>query len=321
MVPMHDVRSTVEIEPAMAFIVGHYKSGSTWLVNLLSLHPAVRCIGETSIFPYVTSCSDFRQCTKNLFTKSFWSEGGLRGLPRHRLSKWASPLLKAGKPALRPEERPTTLMDLSVLNQLRLRHTLLQSRSKEEYCERFFGFLRSSLQPESFLIEKNNNIFHVPFIRSIFPRAKLLAIHRDGRDVVVSEKFFLANEEGRTVTLRDSILDWRKKMEAHRTYVREHGIYSCSYESLLHDGDATVKGILAFLDLPADRATVDDMLRRSSFKFTTGRDNGREKSTSFYRKGIAGDWTNHFSQTDKGVFKALAGDMLIELGYERDLNW
>jgi hypothetical protein len=25
----------------LIFIVGHYKSGSTWLLNLLSLHPAI----------------------------------------------------------------------------------------------------------------------------------------------------------------------------------------------------------------------------------------------------------------------------------------
>src|SRR5262249_21513232 len=155
----------------------------------------------------------------------------LRALPRHRVSKWAGPLVKAWKPALGPEERPTTLMDLSVMEQFKLRQILLQSRSKEEYCERFFQFLRGSLQPKAFLIEKNNNIFHVPFIRSVFPQAKLLAIHRDGRDVVVSEKFFLANEEGRTQSFRDSILDWRRKMEAHRNYVLEHGIYTCSYES------------------------------------------------------------------------------------------
>ena len=305
----------------VAFIVGHYKSGSTWLINLLSLHPAIRGVGETSIFPYVTSSSDLRECTENLFTKSFWSEGGLRRLPRHRVSKWARPLRSLWKPMLKPEERPTTLMDLSIVEQVRLRRHLVHSQSKEEYCLRFFDFLRGAFRPKGLLIEKNNNIFHVPFIRSIFPKAKLLAIHRDGRDVVVSEKYFLANEEGRTASLRDSVLDWRKKIEAHRRYVAEHGIYSCSYESLLRDGETTVKGILGFLDLPADRATVADMVRRSSFKFTTGRDNGREQSGSFYRKGIAGDWVNHFSEADKRQFKELAGDLLIELGYEKDLDW
>ena len=309
------------MDSAMAFIVGHYKSGSTWLVNLLSLHPALRCVGETSIFPYVTSCSDLHQCTENLFTKSFWSEGGVRKLPRHRLSKWANPVRRFWKPVLKASERPTTLMDLSLVSQWRLRRALLRSTSKEEYCLTFFRFLRDRFRPEALLIEKNNNIFHVPFIRSVFPKAKLLAIHRDGRDVVVSERFFLKNEEGRTKALRDSILDWRGKMTAHRQYATACQIYSCSYESLLRDGEATVKGILGFLNLPADRAIVDDMLRRSSFKFTTGRDNGREQASSFYRKGIAGDWTNHFSPADKDVFKELAGDMLVDLGYEKDLNW
>jgi Sulfotransferase family len=318
---MRNNGSTGYSDAAMAFIVGHYKSGSTWLINLLSLHPAIRGVGETSIFPYVTSCGDLHQATENLFTKSFWSEGGFRALPRHRASNWARALRRFWTPMLKPEERPTTLMDLSIVDQIRLRRVLLQSRSKEEYCLTFFDFLRSALRPKDWLIEKNNNIFHVPFIRSVFPKAKLLAIHRDGRDVVVSEKFFVANAEGRSKSLRDSVLDWRKKMEAHGKYVAEHGIHSCRYESLLADGEATVKGILGFLDLPADPATVADMLRRSSFKFTTGRDNGREQSSSFYRKGIARDWVNHFSEADKKVFKELAGDLLIDLGYEKNFDW
>src|SRR4029453_1943136 len=114
---MHSNGSNVHTDVAMAFIVGHYKSGSTWLINLLSLHPAIRAVGETSIFPYVTSCADFRQCTENLFTKSFWSEGGLRRLPRHRVSKWASPIQRLWKPMLRPEGGPTPLMALRIVGQ------------------------------------------------------------------------------------------------------------------------------------------------------------------------------------------------------------
>ena len=36
----------------LGFIVGHYKSGSTWLLNLLSLHPGIRGVGETHIFRF-----------------------------------------------------------------------------------------------------------------------------------------------------------------------------------------------------------------------------------------------------------------------------
>ena len=45
-----------------------------------------------------------------------------------------------------------------------------------------------------------------------------------------------------------------------------------------------------------------------------------EKSHTF-RKGIPGDWRNNFSQKHISLFKELAGQMLIDLGYERDFDW
>ena len=43
--------------------------------------------------------------------------------------------------------------------------------------------------------------------------------------------------------------------------------------------------------------------------------------TAHQRKGIAGDWRNHFSDELKGDFKERWGDLLIATGYERDLDW
>jgi hypothetical protein len=51
-----------------------------------------------------------------------------------------------------------------------------------------------------------------------------------------------------------------------------------------------------------------------------GRKRGQE-ATSFFRKGIAGDWKNVFTEQDKRDFKTVAGDLLIEIGYEKDKNW
>lgn len=171
----------------LAFIVGHYKSGSTWLLNLLSLHPWVRGVGETSIFPYVSSGDDFREVTRKLFRLGYWGRGGVRHLVRHRLADWSRPLRRYWKPVLGPRDRPTTRMDLGVFQQFALRRSLLQSTSREDYCRCFFGFLRGALRPRGYLVEKNNNIALVPLIKSIFPEAKLMAIYRDGRDVVVSD--------------------------------------------------------------------------------------------------------------------------------------
>jgi hypothetical protein len=51
-----------------------------------------------------------------------------------------------------------------------------------------------------------------------------------------------------------------------------------------------------------------------------GRRRGQE-AASFFRKGIAGDWKNVFTEQDKRVFKAAAGDLLVELGYEENNDW
>lgn len=40
-----------------------------------------------------------------------------------------------------------------------------------------------------------------------------------------------------------------------------------------------------------------------------------------FRKGSVGQWAQEFSQGNKALFKQTAGDLLIQLGYETDLNW
>lgn len=40
-----------------------------------------------------------------------------------------------------------------------------------------------------------------------------------------------------------------------------------------------------------------------------------------FRKGVSGDWRNHFSPKVKEAFKETAGQLLIELGYEDSLDW
>ncbi len=46
---------------------------------------------------------------------------------------------------------------------------------------------------------------------------------------------------------------------------------------------------------------------------------GQESKT--FRKGQIGGWQDHFKAEHKEAFKRVAGQYLIELGYERNLNW
>lgn len=65
-----------------------------------------------------------------------------------------------------------------------------------------------------------------------------------------------------------------------------------------------------------------DFRSSASFeKSTKSRQRGQEDSSSFFRKGIAGDWKNYFTERDKQIFKEEAGDLLVNLGYEEGYDW
>ena len=54
---------------------------------------------------------------------------------------------------------------------------------------------------------------------------------------------------------------------------------------------------------------------------TMGRERGVEDVTSHFRKGMAGDWINHFTREHTEAFHAHFGDLLIRLGYEESSDW
>lgn len=307
-----------------AFIVGHRKSGSTWLLNLMSLHPDVRGLMETNLFHIGWAEPDPVRRTDRLFTQTPWSEGGTKAFWKHHLLKLAAPVLKGTKPALalKKEERPATLPDLGLLDQAALRRDLRRTEPPEDYVERFFHFQKDRLRPRRYLLEKSpRNVHRVEKIREVFPKSKLIVIYRDGRDVVTSDKFFTRDYGGKPFDFAEAARDWRDDMEAHLRHAERHPVFACSYEKLLGDGAAVARDLFEFLDLPNDGRLIRDILERSSFRFYAGRERGQEDRKRFYRKGIAGDWKNHFEDGDKRVFKEIAGDMLVRLGYEKDLSW
>jgi len=306
-----------------AFIVGHYKAGSTWLVRLLSQHPDIRSLDETQIFRRATHTADLAACTQLLFTTVPWSGGGLKNLPRYRTRQLVKRLLQSRRAgtAIRVDHVPGSLLDLPIREQRRLRASLSACTTQEAYFRAFFDFLFDYYRPSRYLLEKTPmNIHCVPLIRSVFPQAKLIAIYRDGRDVVVSDKFYSAQIHHHW-SLEASAERWRSAMQAQLDHAEGQGIHSLSYESLHAAGHDEVRKVLGFLGLPSDDRAIDDMLERSSFRATTGRRPGEERQDRFNRKGVVGDWRNHFGEEEKETFKRIAGDILIALGYEQDNDW
>ena len=52
-----------------------------------------------------------------------------------------------------------------------------------------------------------------------------------------------------------------------------------------------------------------------------GRERGQEDVKSHYRKGVSGDWVNHFNEDHVARFKESYGDLLLKLGYEATPDW
>lgn len=73
---------------------------------------------------------------------------------------------------------------------------------------------------------------------------------------------------------------------------------------------ATVKSIYEFLGLPLE----DHQVRRIA-------DRVFSSASPTFRKGSIGQWKKQFDQGTKEMFKRVAGEMLIRLGYEHDENW
>ena len=93
------------------------------------------------------------------------------------------------------------------------------------------------------------------------------------------------------------------------------------YENLIAGEVAGFRRITDYCGINIDEENLRQIIERNSFQARAGRPPGNEDITSHYRKGVAGDWRNHFSDRITEEFKARFGMTLIRTGYEKDLNW
>lgn len=110
---------------------------------------------------------------------------------------------------------------------------------------------------------------------------------------------------------------WLRQMEYNTN------IYMIKYEDLLNTPYETLSKMFeTFLDVnKVNEELLTKTINRYSFKNQSKREQGEENKNSFLRKGIAGDWKNYFGEEEKELFKAYTKSLLIELGYETDVNW
>lgn len=165
-------------------------------------------------------------------------------------------------------------------------------------------------------------------------------ILRDPRDIVVSHVFYVTEMEPNHVhhdyyahtlhtfdeRLRTSILgrpdvdhpfpNIRERFLPYLGWMNQSSVLSLRYEEAIAHPQQTIGSILdhavsrgLVLTCPRDLA-VDKLL--------SGMDPSRSPT---FRQGKSGGWRTHFTPEMTQVFKDTTGDLLVQLGYEKDLNW
>jgi hypothetical protein len=169
--------------------------------------------------------------------------------------------------------------------------------------------------------------------------AAVFFLYRDPRDVVISHVHYVTEIETRHVhhpyyaglpdfntRLNTSILgrpeldglfpDIRARFVPYLRWLTTPAVLLLRFEDLIENRKSKVTEIVTFMET-------------FGFTFSTGRSEAVDcllravdpQHSPTFRTGTAGGWRTHFTAGHKALFKEVAGELLIDLGYERDLSW
>jgi len=297
------------------FILGHARSGTTLLMRLVRLHPEVHCNYQAHFF------------TRPPLLKSL--------VDSPEAEEWLT----------RKSNRWNQGRDLSPLV-LRAVADAIMERDAAKAGKMIVG----DKSPTSTIHGQVVCDMH-----AVYPDAKLVNIVRDGRDVLISERFrnfveeskFLTAEDKRIIEnlrrdqtpftngtrsiftetfIRNIASRWANDLsetdaEAQRLYGKEY--LSLRYEDLLLRPFEELTRIWKLLGVKKigrslEKQVQAEMASNPDEEWQARRNEG---IASFLPRGQAGNWQRLFTVKDKAVFKEMAGEMLVKWGYEKDLNW
>lgn len=145
---------------------------------------------------------------------------------------------------------------------------------------------------------------------------------RDPRDVVVSAMFYrgvndLVHAIG--VMVQSHYVDYLEGWFKPSQSLNVAKVIFTQYELLHTQPIWVLRGIIQELtgDWLSD-ARIEEALERQSFENMRQQLGG---DTHFMRKGIVGDWRNHFTQETAQMFNVHFGQFMLDQGYVDSLKW
>jgi hypothetical protein len=180
-----------------------------------------------------------------------------------------------------------------------------------------------------------------PFVEELTrPGVATVFVYRDPRDMVVSHVFYATQmhpghgmhhyytqtlktmEERLNAAIRGveepgaELSSVCAKYGAYLGWLDQPGVLSLPFEALILDRDRALARLLDYLaergfTPQASRAQAIETLKAAIAPLRSGT----------FRRGQPGNWREHFTPANKRLFKELAGDLLVRLGYEEDDIW
>lgn len=164
-------------------------------------------------------------------------------------------------------------------------------------------------------------------------------IYRDPRDLLVSQVFFATEmyEEHGMHDYYNSLPDFGERLKIAITGLDRDGLYMVSvkqrYEGVFQWLAQPNVLCLRFEDLINNRdAALNAMLdevEKTGYRIPTPRaqalpilvDAIQPKKSHTFRSGKTGGWRQYFTEEHKRLFKDVAGDLVVRLGYEKGNDW
>lgn len=164
-------------------------------------------------------------------------------------------------------------------------------------------------------------------------------IYRDPRDMLVSHVFFATDmHEGHGMhEYYQSLPDFNERLKVAITGIDQGDLHMVSvrqrYDGVFQWLAQPSAMCIRFEELINNReATLNQMLNqveKTGFRIPTPRPEAVEilveaiqpKKSKTFRSGKTGGWREHFTDTHKTLFKDVAGDLLVQLGYEKNNEW
>ena len=180
-----------------------------------------------------------------------------------------------------------------------------------------------------------------PFIQALTrPGMASILVYRDPRDMIISHIFYATEmhpEHGmheyylkNTETMEERInaaiggvseegaqlKSVKERYLGYKGWFEQPEVLCIRFEDLVLNQENTLDNLLNYLEEKGFQSKVS---RESAIK--TVASSIAPKRSGTFRRGKPGNWREYFTSANIDYFKNVAGDLLIQLGYEKDLSW